>query len=494
MKFLKYLNLLLIALTVNSCNDFLEVDPQGQKTAEDLISELDENAPSQVVNAVYNQLYEWAQHSFGWIGVSSITSDDADKGSTTGDDGADKLLLDNFQHGPNDLSSADVYVGNFIGVSRANQALESLPGFLLDKDVENQLIGEVRFLRAYYYWNLVRCFGAVPKIDKVLDIEGSEDDFMVANTREAANIIYTELIIPDLEFAIEHLKSKTEQSLDEVGRATSGAARTFLAKVHMYRKNWAEVKRLTDEVIASGEYTIDGVPYEEIWREVGENSAESIWEIQCSGSDPVSKGIFLYTATQQYRELFGWGFNTPSQDLVDFYEDGDVRKDATIMFAGDNVGDTGETLWDGTVLTNMDPTIPPYANEKSYVSQTMETFNDDLNNTNKNLRIFRYAEVLLMNAEAAVNGAGGDATLTINAVRARAGLPPLSTVDVNDVWRERRAELAFEHDRFFDLVRQGRAAEVLGPLGFTVGKNELFPIPQSQIDLSEGMLIQNPGY
>lgn len=471
-----------------SCDGFLEVEPQGQKTQEDLINELDENAPTQVVNAIYNQLYGWEQHSFSWIGVSSITSDDAEKGSQEGDNGTDKHLLDNFTYGANDLSSQEIYVANFIGVSRANRALEALAKFDLDPLKQSELLGEARFLRAYFYWNLVRCFGDVPKIDKVLDTENNEEDFRVAFTRVSREEIYLQLIIPDLQFAIENLKSKTELANSETGRATRGAAKTFLAKVQMYRQEWAEVDRLTTEIIASREYSIEGVNYEEIWRESGENSMESIWEIQARGEENGAKGILQYTLVQGFRDQFGWGFNTPSQDLVDSYEIGDLRKDATIMFAA-----AGEVLWDGLVLERISVDVPLYANEKSYVSKTHETFSGDDTQTNKNLRIFRFAEVLLMNAEASVM-LGKDGSSSLNAVRERAGLAPAAIVDINTVWRERRAELAFEHDRFFDLVRQGRASLILSSLGFTQGKNEVFPIPQSQIDLSEGLLTQNAGY
>jgi len=482
---LKIIALCLSLLNFSACEEFLVVPPQGQKTAQDLISELDENAPTQVVNAVYNQLYQWEQHSFSWIGVSSITSDDADKGSQDGDNGTDKHLLDNFTYGASDLSSSEVYGANFAGVARANRAIDAIPSFALEKNKENQLLGEAMFLRAYFYWNLVRCFGDVAKIDRLLDIEGNEEDFIQANTRVAKDEIYA-LIIKDLEFAIENLASKSKQSSTDLGRATSGAAKTFLAKVNLYQQNWSEVKRLTDEIIASGEYAISGVSYEEIWRESGENSVESIWEVQARGSDGGTLGIHLYTQVQGYRDVFGWGFNTPSQDLVDFYESGDLRKEATVIF-------DGETLWDGVAIKRTSTDIPLYGNEKSYVSKTKESFNGNQDQTNKNLRIFRYAEVLLMNAEAALN-TGGDAATPLNAVRARAGLSAVSVVDINTVWRERRAELAMEHDRFFDLVRQGRAASILAPLGFTAGKNEVFPIPQSEINLSKGLLTQNPGY
>jgi starch-binding outer membrane protein, SusD/RagB family len=154
-------------------------------------------------------------------------------------------------------------------------------------------------------------------------------------------------------------------------------------------------------------------------------------------------------------------------------------------------------MWDGTVIIENCPN-PDY-NEKAYISKTQESYNGNDDQTNKNLRILRYAEILLIDAETANElGDAAGAKESLNKVRTRVGLPDVTDSDQtilrNKIWKERRVELAMEHDRFFDLVRQGRAAQVLGPLGFTAGKNELFPVPQAQIDVSGGTLIQNPGY
>jgi starch-binding outer membrane protein, SusD/RagB family len=137
-------------------------------------------------------------------------------------------------------------------------------------------------------------------------------------------------------------------------------------------------------------------------------------------------------------------------------------------------------------------------NYKAYHSPLKETFAcngpNDKDDRPKNIRLMRYAEVLLINAEAALQiGQAGEAATSLNMVRGRAGLTATAAT-VNNVWKERRVELAMECDRFFDLVRTGRAASVLGPLGFKTGRNEVFPVPQNQIDLSAGRLKQNEGY
>ncbi len=481
---MKNLNYIIIAglvfLTFTSCddNEFLDVKP-SKETPEQALSS--PTAATELVNAIYNKFLDFNESSFSWIGVSSITSDDADKGSDPGDTGNDKHFLNDLTFTSTSISFNEVWEGNYQGIARANQALKFLPELDIDEDLRNRLIGESKFLRAEFYFRLVRMFGGVPLIDKVPNIQNQED-INAANTRVSKEAIYA-FITQDLEDAIESLPV-TYNSVD-LGRATKGAALTLLAKVNMYQGNWPEVLSLTNQVMGMG-YSLTPV-YEDIWKEIGENNSESIFEIQARGETP-NKGVQGYFVTQGARGAggWGWGFNTPTEDLTNFYEEGDERRDATIIFRG-------ETLWDGFLVA--ETVSNPRYNQKAYVSRTMESFNGNDWESNKNVRILRYAEVLLMNAEAAIN-VGGDAKTPLNLVRNRAGLESLETVTLMDVWKERRAELAFEHDRYFDLVRQGRAGQVLRAHGknFIDGKHELFPIPQAQIDLSKGQLMQNPGY
>jgi len=459
-------------------NEFLDVQPSRETTEQALSSP---TAATELVNAVYNKFLAFNESSFSWIGVSSITSDDADKGSDPGDTGTDKDLLDNLTFTATSISFNEVWEANYQGIAAANQALNYLPDLDIDEDLRSRLIGESKFLRAEFYFRLVRMFGGVPLITGVPNIQ-NQDDINAANTRVSKEEVYA-FITSDLNDAIESLP--VSYSSMDLGRATKGAALTQLAKVNMYQGNWQEVLTLTNEVKGLG-YSLTP-DYEDIWKEIGENNSESIFEVQGRGETP-NKGVQGYYETQGARGAggWGWGFNTPTEDLTNFYEEGDERRDATIIFRG-------ETLWDGKLVA--ETVFNPRYNQKAYVSETMESFNGDRWESNKNVRILRYAEVLLMNAEAAIN-VGGDAKTPINLVRNRAGLESLETVTLMDVWKERRAELAFEHDSYFDLVRQGRAGQVLRAHGknFVDGKNELFPIPQAQIDLSKGQLMQNPGY
>jgi hypothetical protein len=191
----------------------------------------------------------------------------------------------------------------------------------------------------------------------------------------------------------------------------------------------------------------------------------------------------------------GWGFNVPTQNLVDEFEAGDPRKEATIIFRG-------KTTSSGDAIPSNVPN--PMYNHKSYVpfNQFVSGYNEGCQ---QNIRVIRYADVLLMNAEANAqqgNSAAALASLEQVRARARAGnnaiLPRVTTTDktqlLNAIYHERRVELAMEFDRYFDVIRQGRALTVFGPKGWKANKNEVWPIPQSEIDLSVGTLTQNPGY
>jgi starch-binding outer membrane protein, SusD/RagB family len=476
--------LAIITLPVACGKKFLE-EPPRKVTINDLINNPQDGA-QRLIGAVYNKLYDWEEHSFSWIGITSITSDDADKGSDPGDTGADKNELDNFTFNPSAISFLEVWESNFKGIGRATYALKFLPEMNLTPQDRSRYTSEAKMLRAYFYFNLVRTFGGVPKIDKVL---GSEAEIESASAKVSAAEIYA-FIESDLNDAITGLPVTIPVA--ERGRVSKGAAQALLAKVYLYESKWSQAKTMTDAVVGSGQYSL--LPdYSMIWREAGEFSSESIWEVNAIGVTP-AKGIEGYFVVQAPRGPggLGWGFNTPTQDLVNAYEPGDVRKAATIIFSG-------QTLWDGFV-TNSGAPNPRY-NYKSYVSKTQETFNGDDWNSNKNLRILRYGEVLLIKAEVEneLNNIPA-AQNALNLVRNRAGLPNTTAVTKTDlrdaIWKERRVEMAFEHDRMFDLHRTGRAGAVLRAHGknYISPKHDLFPIPQREIDLSNGKLIQNTGY
>jgi hypothetical protein len=237
--------------------------------------------------------------------------------------------------------------------------------------------------------------------------------------------------------------------------------------------------------------------FEKGFRTQNENNVESLFEVQCeflAGNNDASNSQYSQVQGVAGEPAGGWGFNTPSAELIAAFEPGDPRKEATILFPG-------ETTPQGDhIKSNI---INIGYNQKSYVPFGM--FVSGNQGSQQNFRVLRFADILLMNAEAANELNNTSLALTsLNKVRARARgtatgiLPDVTTTDKvalrAAIYKERQVELALENDRLFDVIRQGRGAEVFGVKGFKANKNEVWPIPQTEIDLSGGLLTQNPGY
>ncbi|GLB52818.1 membrane protein [Neptunitalea chrysea] len=449
---------------VSGCNeDFLDVD----KMDEYEVADSETVTPEQMVNGVYGYLTDWT-YAFSYLGVTEIISDNADKGSSSTDTGADKDVLDELTFTTSAGSILAVWQTWYKTIGRATIAINYTENYgLTDDSYKERLIGEAKFLRALHYFWLVRSFGAIP----LQHIDYTE--------RQPVAEVYA-FIEQDLQDAIDALPVKSGYDADNLGRATKGAAQALLSKVYLYEENYQAAYDMANSVISSGEYSLES-DYATLWRESTENGVESIFEVQARG-EVVAHGVQQYSQTQGVRGQFGWGFNVPSQNLLDAFNDAgdDIRRDATIIFAG-------ELMWDGTQIIS-NPENPMY-NEKAYSSA-----NGGSGDTDKNIRMIRYAEVLLIKAEAAVQ-LGLDAATPLNQVRSRVGLSDITSPDLQDVWNERRLELAFEHDRWFDLIRTGQAPSAMAADGktFVTGKHELFPIPNNQLTQTPEM-EQNPGW
>lgn len=478
--------LLTLSVTQNCSNEFLDVSPTENIRVEDLSIYNNNDGAKSFVNSIYAKFLDWNMSTFAWIGVTSIVSDDADKGSSPGDTGTDKDILDALTFTATTPSFKDLFASNYEGINRCNQALKYIPQLdKADAQLRNRLMGEAKFLRAFMYFTLVRSFGGVPLVDRV-PIEGVEEDRIMQVTRKSKEEIYA-FIEQDLNDAIALLPVKSAYSGSDIGRASKGAAYALLAKVSLYQKKWQQA---VDNCNLVQGYSLTP-NFIDIYKVSGENNSESIFEIQGSG-DPKSRGIQQYTQVQGARGSggWGWGFATPSQSLFDAYTaEGDlVRRDATII-------QKGMTLYDGRVMSNtLDNN---YYNYKAYSSNYTNQAQTDTN-----IRYLRYAEVLLIKAEAMNElGQTSAAIPFLNQVRNRVNLANTTATSQNDVrnaiWKERRLELAFEHDRWFDLVRTGQAQAAMSAHGgktFVVGKHELFPLPQDFITESKGLSTQNPGY
>ena len=431
--------------------------------------------PEQFVNGVYGMFTDW-DYSFSYIGITDMMSDNADKGSSATDNGGDKADLDNLTYTTTTSSFKDMWARWYKSIGRATQAIEYTEKFgLTDAAYKNRLIGEARFLRALNYFYLVRSWGDVPIQDRDLI------------KREPAAEVYA-YIEADLQFAIDNLPVKSAYAAKDLGRATKGAAQGLLSKVYLYQSKWQQAADIAKTVINSGGYSLEK-DYATIWRLAGENGPESLFEWQARGTS-IALGVKQYSQVQAPRGglvKLGWGFNIPSQNLLDAFngEKDNIRRDATIIFRG-------ETLYDGRLIDN--GVENPMYNEKAYSSA-----NGGAEYTDKNVRYLRLGEIYLILAEAANElGNSSEALNALNTVRTRVKLANVTTTDQAQlrqlIWKERRLELAFEHDRWFDLIRTKQAKTAMAANGKTFqDKMLLFPIPEDQ-RIQTPEMPQNPGW
>ncbi len=482
------LSMLVFAMASACSDDFLEKEPLGRVTEDAYFLTSDQAVES--VNAAYNILRRWEVHVFAYVGMTDLVSDDADKGSTP-TDASFLLEIDNFTYNSTNVAPLTVWDGYYRGIHRTNVAITRVPEIDMDETLKNRLVAEAKFLRAHFYFNLVRWFGGVPlNTEPVLP-----ENFK--RPRASKEEVYAQ-IIQDLTDAAAVLPTKKQYAAADLGRATKGAAEGMLAKVYLTLGDFTKAEQYALSVINSGEYALYP-SYERLFQYEGENASESIFEVQAT-PDAQKLGGSQYNEVQGVRGVpnLGWGFNRPSDDLIKAYEPGDPRRDATILYVG-------EILPDGSAIVEDNPeTVGERYNQKAWVPRRIDNANGA---GGGNIRILRYADVLLIAAEALnENGKTQDALKYLNQVRARARgtrtniLPDVTVIDKTQlrdrIWKERRVELALEQHRWFDITRQNRAAAVMKAVGknFQEGKHELFPIPQNELDLSGGLVTQNPGY
>lgn len=475
----------LIVMLLSACKkSFLDVDPQAKQPEATFWKTQDD--ATKAVNAIYANLRSWSNVAFPALAVESIPGDDAEKGS----DPNDASFLNNFDNytaSSTEGQLAGFWEGQYQNINLCNQVLDNVPSISMDANLKARYLAEAKFVRAYSYFRLVRAFGDVPLR---LSVPKDASEFNLPRTAKAQ--VYA-AIEKDLTDAAAVLP-QTYPSID-VGRVTKGAALGLHAKVSMYLGKWDQVLSLTNTIISMG---YDLHPnFQESFRTNRENNVESIFEIQCElllNNSEASNS--QYSQVQGVRgTVAGWGFNVPTSALDAAFETGDVRRAGTIIYRG-------QTTPQGDAIPGSVPN--PMYNMKSYVpfSLIVAGYTEGCQ---QNVRVLRFADVLLMNAEAA-NELNNPtlAKTSLNKVRSRARggvsgvLPDVTTNDKAElrtaIWKERQVELAMESDRYFDVIRQGRGTAVFGAKGWKAGKNEVWPIPSTEIDKSAGTLTQNPGY
>ena len=486
-----------------ACDDYIEVEPIGPDA--DNYFNNEQEYESALIGA-----YDMLQSSFWNVLLGVAASDDyAAGGDSFNYDQPTIQNVNQMIHTPSDNNQLrDIWNLMYAGLNRANYLLEFKDK--TDFSGREQIIAQAYFLRAYYAFELAKHFGDIPLkvetrggVNRIVDqriIIGEQYDI---NRVGSISAVYS-LIEEDLKEAISNLP--VVQS--DVYKVTKGAAQALLGKVYLYHgtfddDKFADAASAFSDVIGSSQYSLKtGDDYLNLFETSAENGSESVFEIQYTGVEPAGWNCIICSEGSYFPKfcgprspydnsefVTGWGFCLPSQELYDLYDEDDARRDVTIYDLRDQQ-DSYSQGRDDTGLFNK-KYIPRKADDRAG--------SDPLNFAN-NYRSIRYADVLLMAAEADAQSGGANAETYLNQVRARAygdnshDYTAAEGDILEAIYSERRKELAGEGHRFFDLVRTGQAAAAIP--GFIANKNEVFPIPLVELELANavGRWGQNQGY
>jgi len=479
-------NILTIAFLVTliaavSCSK--ELDKKPHQIYYDNFYQTEEDAIS-AVNAAYDVLgYVNQYSSYLWL-IQDIASDDCNARATLNDPNLHEFNSYNINATNNYL--ARIWQGSYLGISRANVVLQKVPGIAMDTAMKERILGEARFLRAFNYFNLVRLFGEVPLVTEPVtpDLTDSE----IYPPRAPVSAVYKQ-IIEDLSLASERLPVKYISTNDK-GRATRGAAQGILSKVYLTTGDWEKAYQTAFQVIGSDTYSL-WADYADNFKEANKNGKESVFEVQFYKKVNSENSQMVISGLPSIPGLFSSGVEImlPTKDLLDSFEEGDHRVEATFF----------SEYWSYT----FEPHIWKYWDQVAYKPAATSASGADF-------MVMRYSEILLIYAEALSEANGGptdEAYAAINEVRARARngnsdvLPDISGLGKDEfkaaVLNERRHEFVNEGQRWFDLVRTGTLIESVkrakGDAANPTEINNIFPIPQRERDINKN-LSQNNGY
>ena len=506
---IKIITALFLVFSFSACEDFLDQPVKGKQVLSNYFSNEDECMKA--LSGCYASLspQDWWENDFFYM-VGDICSDDAFKGNSIEGDQRDFGNLAQFNITPQNEWIEIKWRYTYEMIYRTNLVIENVAKAPISDELKTQIIAEAKFLRAFAYFEAVKNWGDVPLITEPLTAEDP------IQQRKPASEVWAQ-IEKDLTEAAEQLPEKSAQNSVEIGHATKGAALAYLAKAYVYQKKWDDAQKMAQRVISSNEYNLND-PFNRVWNINNPNGNESIFEIQNAYNELYDTGSALPVLSRS-RADGGWGFCTPSSELDNFMGN-DPRRNWTIIKQGDYV-DEDHPQYDTELSQNETGRI----NRKYYLGLADRPVDEEHKRSGLNHILFRYADLLLLHAEAAWhNNDEITAKSSLNAVRNRVGLEPKTSAGQDlllDIYNERRMELAMEGHRYYDLKRQDgisqpgtpRIKEVMEAfvnynmtvnsdydggnnqgILFDVNKHTLFPIPQVEIDLSEGALLQNPNY
>jgi hypothetical protein len=493
-----FIAILIGVLLLPACtDDFLDKAPLDSINTANYPETVDDVVT--LVNAAYQPL-QWPKLYNMRMWTTDIIAGNSNVGAGGGSDGIETVNQANFTTQSDNAGVLDLYRGPWPGILRCNIVLAQVPYLAIDESIKNRSLGEAYFLRAHYYFILVRFFGDVPLI--TVPVEAGDDLYP---SRTDKNLVYDQ-IISDLRNAIELLPEQSTYTGSDIGRASKGAAEGMLASVYLTLESWQNVVNLCDSVSDLG-YKLNA-DYADNFDSETNTSVELLFDVQYEAdggynfwsNENQSSWTSTYMGPRGSGMVAGgWGWNQPTEEFMNAYETGDLRKDVTILYQG--CPEFGGTAYDESY------SLTGYNVRKFLVSLSVTSSYD---NSPMNFPIMRYAEVLLMKAEALnelgrtdeAQSVSTNGNASLNKVRARAGLTDITGLSTSDlrkaILNERRIELAFEGKRWFDLIRidDGQyGLDFLNSIGKTnaTEKHLLFPIPQKEIDTNPN-LTQNSGY
>ncbi len=501
-------------LSVMGCKKFLDRKPLTAT-----LDDINQGTLEAQAFGLYNTLTSYAGFStLPWLDFHSIRDDDAQKGSSLTDGAEINTEFETFQYSKDDWAPNTYWNDRYYMINQANKLLYFADSLHATDPASLRNVGEACFFRAYCYFELVKTYGDVPLINFYYTIPAQG-----IKPKSPASAIYAQ-IDADLTKATQYLPINWVVGGSNIypGRLTKGAANTLWAQTYLFRQQWANVVSLCTQVENSGQYSLQA-NFPDIWKDglggAGKNGSESIWEEQSYvGPNQTPWKGTQWGTSQNVRQggasnvwNLGWGWNVPTQKLESAWDNNDPRKRQTILYSGQSDGGPSQGGYGATLPGYAPGTLldQPYWNKKVYSDPQMRQFTGQIYGSGGadwiNHRILRYADVILMHAEASNElGDGATAATYLEKIRNRASgglgagrsiVPPIAFVSQAQmrtaIKNERRWEFAMEGYRFYDLVRWGDAVTELGALGYT-HKCRFYPIPQKAIDLSGGVLTQNP--
>lgn len=442
---------------------------------------------------------------------SDNTHYDINRGADASISTTARLAVADFIDDDGNRVSNGKYDGSYVGISRANVILDKINAVQMDEGRKAQIIAEAKFLRAFFYFELVRYYGGVPLF--LLAVENAEQAKL---PRASAEEVYAQ-IIQDATEAAEVLPPKASA----LGRASKAAANMLLGYVYLTQKNYPAAEDVLKAITNDGYALLPD--YRSIFDPTNKTNSEAIFEAQYKDGPNGIPSDFIYRFLPQTDDasiVTGFsvknitsGLNVPTRNLLESYEPGDTRLEASVAIA-EGTGETGSSFIIESIKSPVGYVAPAGKIGKPFIKKYSWP-HAIVGETNSNWPIYRYADALLLLAEA-LNEQGGksaEALGYLNEVRNRAfnGEGTITVTDQtalrNIIAHERQVELAFENKRWLDLVRTDQAMEVMNAHGLAIKKIDpnvspsaynvtasrlIFPIPRREVQI--GQLEQNPGY